>query len=142
MQETVDSAEGRHDLRWSVVPVLRSLTDMTDSGTDEEREEYLARLGMVLYIARRFAGFSQEQAAAEIGMSAAAIGRWEGGKNGISAFDLMRLIRLYHFDPDLAANPPASKVEIRKRLGDVPRSAAAAAKRGLLHPLPEGENGP
>lgn len=107
-----------------------------------DREAYLTRLGMVLQVARKWAGFSQEVVAEKLGMSAAAIGRWEAGANKISTYDLVRLVRMYGFDPDLAVNPPASKAAIRRRLGPVSASARRATKRGLLRPLPpvnEGE---
>jgi transcriptional regulator with XRE-family HTH domain len=117
---------------------------MTESDTTDDREAYLTRLGMVLQVARKRAGLHQTAVADQLGMSAAAIGRWESGANKISTYDLVRLIRLYEFDPDLAVNPPASKAAIRRRLGPVSAAARRATKRGLLRPLPpagEGEPG-
>lgn len=102
----------------------------------DDREEYLVRLGRVLQQARKAAKLRQADAAKEMGMSQAAFTRWEQGQNKISAYDLARLVRLYDFDPDLAINPPASMVEIRRRLGIVPRAAQAAVRRALLRPLP------
>jgi transcriptional regulator with XRE-family HTH domain len=116
---------------------------MTDSDVPTDREEYLSRLGVVLALARRSAGYSQEQAAIAMGMSTAAFTRWESGANGISAYDLTRLIRLYGMDPDLAVNPPASRVEIKRRLGPVASAAQRAVRRAQLRALPdEAEGGP
>lgn len=112
--------------------MLRSLTDMPDSNTDDDRAEYLTRLGTVLKEARKVAGMSQEVAAAHVGMSTGTFTRWEAGENGISAYDLRRLILLYDFDPDLAVNPPASKVAIRRRLGPL----ADRARRAIHPDLP------
>lgn len=108
---------------------------MTETDTDADRAEYLSRLGVVLQLARKHAKLGQEFVAARMGMSAAAISRWEAGRNAISAYDLTRLIRLYDFDPDLAVNPPASKVEIRRRLGPVAAGILRASRRGQLRPI-------
>lgn len=122
------------DSRWSGHGPIRSLADMPDSDTD--RIEYLSRLGTVLQLARRHIKMSQETAAQKMGVNPSAFTRWEDGRNSISAYDLVRLIRLYDFDPDLAVNPPSSKVEIRRRLGAVSASVRRAAKRAQLRPLP------
>jgi transcriptional regulator with XRE-family HTH domain len=104
---------------------------MQESDTDDDRDEFLSRLGVVLQLARKQAGLSPETAAGSLSMSAAAIGRWEAGTNKISGYDLVRLIRLYDMDPDLAVNPPTSKVVIRRRLGKVSAAARRAVRRGL-----------
>jgi hypothetical protein len=122
-----------------------SLADMPDSDPPQDMEEYLSRLGVVLQIARKeWADISQVDAAKAMGMSAAAFTRWEQGRNKISAYDLARLVRLYDFDPDLAINPPSSKVEIRRRLGIVGGAARGAVRRALQRPLepPAGDEQP
>lgn len=120
---------------------MRSLTDMPDSDIGADREEFSSRLGIVLAMARKAAGITQEEAAAKLEMSAAAIGRWEAGANKVSGYDLVRLIRLYKFDPDLAVNPPASRVEIRKRLEPVGERARRAVRNAVLRPLPPTDAG-
>lgn len=101
------------------------------------REEYLSRLGQVLQLARKAAGQTQEDTAAWMGMNTASSTRWEDGRNAIGAYDLARLVFRYDFDPDLAVNPPASKVEIRKRLGPVADAARRSVRRGQLRALPD-----
>jgi transcriptional regulator with XRE-family HTH domain len=132
----------RHYLPLVSPQLVRSLADVGDSDTNDDRDAFLARLGLVLSMARKHAGLKQEEAAARLGMSPAAIGRWEAGANKISGYDLVRLIRLYDFDPDLAVNPPASRPAIRRRLGPIPDAARRAVHRGLLRPLPPVDGGP
>jgi transcriptional regulator with XRE-family HTH domain len=96
----------------------------------------LLRLGVVLEMARKAAGYTQEQAALEMGVNPAAFTRWEAGKNGVSAYDLARLIRLFGFDADLALNPPASKLEIRRRLGRVAAAVRRGSRRGQTRRVP------
>lgn len=129
------STDIRHIVPWNGLRVLPRLADMPESDIDGDREEFVSRLGVVLGLARKAAGLTQENAASTLKMSADAIGRWENGQNKISGYDLVRLIRLYDFDPDLAVNPPASKPEIRRRLGPVPTRAQRAIRRGQLRPL-------
>lgn len=129
-------------LRWENLRVVHIVADVQESDTTDDLEEYSARLGVVLQLARRSARFSQVEAAPLMGMSTASFTRWEQGQSKISAYDLARLVRLYQFDPDLAINPPASKVEIRRRLGPVADAARGAVRRGLLQPLPPDENEP
>lgn len=109
---------------------------MPETDTFVEREEYLARLGVVLRMARNAAGFTQAEAAKAMRVDTSAFTRWEDGRNALSAYDLARLIHLYAFDPDLAVDPPTSKVEVKKRLGAVSAAARRGVKRGLLRPLP------
>lgn len=132
-----------HDSPWSGLHIVRSLTDMHESNADGDRDEYLSRLGVVLQLARKHAKLSQEAAATKMGLSPATFTRWEAGDTAISAYDLVRLVRLYELDPDLAFNPPASRVEIRRRLGPVSAAARRAVRRAQLRPLPldEGERG-
>lgn len=131
-----DQATLPHKLRLSTRGVVHIVAEMMESDAGDDLDEFLARLGVVLQLARKHARFTQETAAQRMGMSKAAFTRWEQGQHKISAYDLARLVRLYDFDPDLALNPPASKVEIRRRLGAVAASALAASRRGLLRPLP------
>lgn len=137
-----DTAERPQVVAWSPARALRNVADMQESGTDDDRDEYLSQLGMVLQLARKAAGFSQIQAAERLQMSAAAIGRWEAGANKISGYDLVRLIRLYDFDPDLAVNPPTSRVVIRRRLQPVAKAALRAARQGVIVQLPQVEGEP
>ena len=115
----------------------RSLADVQETLSDLAREEYAARLGVVLQMARKAARIKQVDAAAQMGMAPVSFTRWESGETGISAFDLARLVRLYglDFDAALVLDPPASKVEIRRRLGPVAEAAQRATRRALLHPL-------
>jgi transcriptional regulator with XRE-family HTH domain len=92
-------------------------------------------------MARKAAGYSQVRAAEILKLNPATFTRWESGENGISAYDLMRLVRLYDFDPDLAYDPPASRVEIRRRLGPVAAASREAVRRASLRPLSADERG-
>jgi len=112
-----------------------------ESDVNDDRDAFLLRLGLVLQLARKHAGLTQDEAAVQLSMSSAAIGRWEAGANKISGYDLVRLIRLYDFDPDLAVNPPGSRPAIRRRLGPVSIAARRAVRRGLLRPLPPAGGG-
>lgn len=103
-----------------------------DSDRFVDRDEYLARLGVVLQLARKEAGYTQEEMATWMQVDPSAFTRWEAGRNALSAFDLARLVSRYGFDPDLALNPPSSKIEIRSRLGKVAAAARRATKRGLV----------
>lgn len=123
--------------RWSAAAVRPSLAVMSDS----DREEYLARLGLVLGLARRARRLTQEDAAEALGVSPASLSRWEKGQTGLSAWDLSRLVRLYGlgFDSELVLNPPASIVEIRRRvsrLAEAAGEAAAEARRRALAAVP------
>lgn len=123
--------------RWSLPRAVRSLADVQATDIADDREVYLERLGVVLQEARRASGMKQAEAAAALEMNAATLGRWEHGANKISAYDLVRLVRLYDFDPDLAVNPPSSRIVIRRRLTLVAAAARRAAIRALENPLPE-----
>lgn len=131
-----DPVDLPHMLQSPTQRAVHIVAEMMESDAGDDLDEFLARLGVVLQLARKHARFTQEAAAQRMGMSKAAFTRWEQGQHKISAYDLARLVRLYEFDPDLALNPPASKVEIRRRLGAVAASARAASRRGLLRPLP------
>lgn len=114
---------------------------------DLDREEYHARLGVVLQMARKAVKVKQADAARRLGMNPVSFTRWEAGTNGIGAYELARLVRMYglEIDADLVLNPPASKVEIRRRLEPIAAAAQRALRRGLLRPLdddPEGEGEP
>lgn len=91
-------------------------------------------------MARKAAGITQVQAAKVMGVDPSAFTRWEAGRNSISAYDLATLCRMFgdDFDGDLVINPPASRVEIKRRLGSVAAAAKRATRRGLLRPLPGG----
>lgn len=117
---------------------MPTLADVPESDIFLGREEYLSRLGVVLQLARKAARYTQEDMASWMGMNPTSFTRWEDGRNAISAYDLARLVHRYGFDPDLAFNPPSSKVEIRRRLGPVGDAARRAVRRGQLHPLPDG----
>ena len=110
---------------------------MQEPLSDLAKEEYSARLGVVLQMARKAAKIKQVDAAARMGVSPVSFTRWESGGTGISAFDLARLVRIYGLDYDaaLVLDPPASKVEIRRRLGPIAEAAQRAARRGVLRPL-------
>lgn len=116
--------------------MLRIVGDMPDSDVRDDLAEYGYRLGVVLALARKAVTpkLRQEDAAARLGMAPDTISRWENGENKISAYDLSRLVRLYGFDPDLALNPPASKVEVKRRLGPVADAARQAVRQGLTKP--------
>lgn len=137
------TAELPHIVPLAAPAPVRTVADMPDSDIDDDREEYLVRLGRVLQQARKARRMTQLEAARRMRLSTATFTRWESGDNKISAYDLARLVRLYEFDADLAINPPASVIEVRRRLGIVPRAAQAAVRRALLRPLPpEGEGEP
>jgi transcriptional regulator with XRE-family HTH domain len=119
---------------WSQDAPVPNLADVTESDT---REEYQDRLGTVLQLGRKAAKLNQEEVAARMGMAAATFTRWENGHNGISAYDLARLVRIYNLDPDLVMNPPASKLEVRHRLGLVGSRARKAVRRAQTDLLPE-----
>lgn len=74
-----------------------------------------------------------------MGVDPSAFTRWEAGRNSISAYDLANLCRMFgdDFDADLVINPPASKIEIKRRLGPVAEAAKRATRRALLRPLPD-----
>lgn len=113
---------------------VRTLAHVPDSGGELPRDEYLARLGVVLREARKAADYTQIEMAEWIGVNAGTFTRWEDGRNGISAYDLARLINRYGIDPDLALNPPASLVEVRRRLSEMAERAADAVRKGLTQP--------
>lgn len=115
---------------WSRPFVVRSLTDVQEIDIDDDRDVFLERLGMVLNEARKWASFKQDEAAQRLNMNAATLGRWEHGANKISAYDLVRLVRLYKFDARLAVSPPATRGAIRRALGPKP-------PRPMLVPTPE-----
>lgn len=121
---------------WFGERVIRSVAAVPDSDKFVDRDEYLARLGVVLQLARKAAGYTQEEMGDWMQVDPSAFTRWEAGRNALSAYDLARLIHRYGFDADLAFNPPTSKVEIRRRLGPVAAAARAGVRAGLLRPLP------
>lgn len=104
---------------------------------DLDREEYHARLGVVLQMARKAARVKQTDAAKVLGMNPVSFTRWEAGTVGIGAYELARLVAMYglEVDADLVLNPPTSKVEIRRRLEPIAAAAQRAIRRGLLRPL-------
>lgn len=108
--------------------------------SDVDREEYLSRLGLVLKLARNNAGLTQQEAARMMGGSTVSFTRWEKGETGMSAYDLARLVRIYglEYDAALVLDPPASRVEIKRRLSPVAKAAAEATRRAVLRPLEGG----
>lgn len=115
-------------------PAVRRVRLVPESDSFVDRDEYLARLGVVLQLARKSARYTQADMATWMGVDESAFTRWEAGRNALSAYDLARLVFRYGFDPDLALNPPSSKVEIRRRLGPVADAARRAVRRGLSQP--------
>lgn len=115
---------------------------MQESDTFADRDEYLARLGVVLQLARKAARYTQEEMATWMGVDPSAFTRWEAGRNALSAYDLARLVHRYGCDPDLALNPPASKIEVKQRLGPVADAAREATRLGLVEPLDEDDGEP
>lgn len=130
-------ADSLQDWPWSRRERLRNLADVQEPLSDLARDEYLARLGVVLQLARKAAKIKQVDAAGRMGMTAVSFTRWESGSTGISAYDLARLVRMYGLDYDaaLVLDPPTSKVEIRRRLAPIAEAAQRAARRALLRPL-------
>lgn len=114
---------------------MLSVGPVQETGRFVDRDEYLSRLGVVLQMARKAAKLTQEEMATRLEVDPSAFTRWEAGRNALSAYDLARLVFNYGFDPDLALNPPTSKVEIRKRLEPVADAARAAVRRGVLKPI-------
>lgn len=132
---------------WSLPARLHSLADVQEPISDLDREEFQARLGVVLQLARKAAKVKQADAAKRLGMAPVSFTRWEAGETGIGAYELARLVHLYRLDldADLVFNPPTSKVEIKRRLEPIAQAAQAAVRRGLLKPLeddPEGDGAP
>jgi ribosome-binding protein aMBF1 (putative translation factor) len=78
-----DTKDGRRqESAWSGRARVPRLTVVSDSVTpDDDREEYLARLGLVLRLGRKAAGLRQEEAAARLGVNSRAFTRWEAGDN-------------------------------------------------------------
>lgn len=127
---------------WSGPVGLHSLTGVQEA--DVDREEYHARLGVVLQMARKAAKVKQADAATHLGMNPVSFTRWEAGTTGIGAYELARLVKLYglEIDAELVLNPPTSKVEIRRRLEPIAAAAQRALRRGLLRPLEDlGDDG-
>lgn len=127
------------DWPWSPRARLHNLADVQESDIGFDREEYAARLGVVLQLARKARGLSQVQAGAQLGgVTPVSFTRWESGTTGLSAYDLARLVHLYGLDvdADLVLKPPASKIEIKRRLSAVAQSAQRATRRAILRPLP------
>lgn len=139
-QESYRAVKITQEWPWSAAARLHNLTRVQEPDIgDLDREEYHARLGVVLQQARKTAKVNQKDAARAIGMNPASFTRWEAGATGISAYDLARLVQLYRLDldADLVLDPPASKVEIKRRLEVVAQAAQRGVRRGLLHPLDE-----
>jgi transcriptional regulator with XRE-family HTH domain len=95
------------------------------------------RLANVLRELRSVAGWTQEQAAEEIGTSVSSLSRWETGKFAPKGYDLGRVYRAYErfgaqrewfFDPPevVVRNP------IRDQLAELARGAAALAHEDLV----------
>jgi transcriptional regulator with XRE-family HTH domain len=142
-QESYGADRSSQEWPWSARARLHSLADVQEPSIDLDREEYMARLGVVLQLARKAARIAQTKAAERLGMTPVSFTRWESGTTGISAYDLARLVRLYglEIDADLVLNPPASKVEIRRRLAPIAAAAQRAMRRGLLRPLDDEDPG-
>ncbi len=118
---------------------------MQESGIGLDREEFAARLGVVLQLARKKRKLSQVQVGTQLGgVTPVTFTRWESGATGISAYDLARLVQVYGLDvdADLVLKPPASKVEIRRRLSAVAQAAQRATRRAILRPMPPSDDAP
>lgn len=142
-QESYASDRSLQEWPWFPRAGLHNLADVQEPLSDLAREEYASRLGVVLQLARKAAGIKQTDAAARMGISAVSFTRWESGSTGISAYDLARLVRLYGLNVDaaLVLNPPASKVEIRRRLEPIAQGAQRAIRRGLARSIDEEQPG-
>lgn len=84
--------------------------------SEEGEDTYLKHLGATIAECRILAGMSQEELAAKVHRSAAALSRWETGKVSPSAWDLRRLADILDVPADLLLYPPEtppSPVEIR-----------------------------
>lgn len=130
-------ARSSQEWPWSPRARLHSLADVREPISDLAREEYASRLGTVLQMARKARRIKQVDAAAALGTSTVSFTRWEAGATGISAYDLARLVSLYEleYDAALVLDPPASKVEIKRRLEPLAQAAQRATRRGVLRPL-------
>lgn len=139
-QESYGADRSLQEWPWSPRARLHSLADVQEPLTDLAREEYAARLGVVLQMARKAAKVKQADAAKRMGMAPVSFTRWEAGATGMSAYDLARLVQMYGlaFDAALVLDPPTSKVEIRRRLEPIAQAALRAARHGVLRPLDEG----
>jgi len=58
------SEEGQHYLPWSNAHGFRSVADVPESDVNDDRDAFLLRLGLVLQLARKHAGMTQDEAAA------------------------------------------------------------------------------
>lgn len=96
---------------------LRLVGDTVADVTEEEGEtSYLRHLGATIAEVRILSGMSQEQLAAKLNRSAAALSRWENGKVAPTAWDLRRLADILDVPADLLLYPPEtppSPVELR-----------------------------
>lgn len=69
-------------------------------------DDWQRRVGRVIVELRLLRGITQEELAAEVGRSTAALSRWETGKAGPSLWDAYRLAVTLDAPPELLVNPP------------------------------------
>jgi Zn-dependent peptidase ImmA (M78 family)/DNA-binding XRE family transcriptional regulator len=88
-------------------------------------------LGQRLRLAREQAGFTQQEAASELGVTAAALSQYEAGKRGLDALALDRLARLYGVPVAFMLGQDQPQSDWETALRGRARDLSTAGKRGI-----------
>lgn len=117
---------------WSAASSARTIASVPKIRAEDKL--FAKRLGNVLRELRERAGWTQEEAAEELGVVLGTLGRWERGDYAPKGYDMGRLFRGYQrfgaqwewfFDPPevVVVNP------VRARLDELERAGTIAAEK-------------
>ncbi|HLY14268.1 MAG TPA: helix-turn-helix transcriptional regulator, partial [Candidatus Limnocylindrales bacterium] len=92
------------------------------------KDAYKRRSSIALKTARELSGYTQEDAAAELGIDNDTMSRWESGKRHIGAFELSIVAELYGATAAALLYPSNEISEIDDQLASVRQAAVAAGR--------------
>lgn len=111
----------------TVLPVLAA---------EPDDDAYLVRLGRTVQrIRKKLLKINQGEFAGRVGVDLNTISRWERGETSLSAYNLTRLWRGLDCPADWLMDPTDSMTELDRRIEQLRRAAAAAARADVADEL-------
>lgn len=115
------------ELVWSGRTAVLTVLPVLPTSPDDDA--YLVRLGRTVQrIRKKLLGINQAEFARRVGVDLNTISRWESGKTSLSAYNLTRLWRGLDCPADWLMDPTDSMTELDRRIEQLRRAAAEAAK--------------